>query len=132
MQNKSTARPKRRLPSTINTVENKLVSKLDKLTKFEEFQSTILPAISGQLKKGATAADLYKLYEALAAARHITYALTEEDPGKALAAIVDIQNRASGKPKEKVEVEHRYAKLSDDELDALIESRTKDVGSDDE
>ncbi len=105
-----------------------MVSKIDKLRKFEEFEEQILPALRGHLKAGASAAQLYKLYEALAAARQLTIALTEQDPGKALAAIIDIQNRASGKPKEKLEVQHRYANLSDDELDALIDSRTKEVG----
>lgn len=127
MENKPTARPKKRLPSTINTIENKMVSIVDKKAKFEEWEAQILPALHGQIKKGATSGDLYKLYEALAAARQITIALTDADPGKALSAIFDIQNRSSGKPKEKLEIKHRYENLSDEELDALIASRAKDV-----
>lgn len=105
-----------------------MLKNIDKLREFEDFQEKLLPALRGQLKAGVTSEQLYQLYAAVATARQITIALTEADPGKALSAIVDIQNRALGKPKEKLEVEHKYSKLTDDELDALLASRAKEVG----
>lgn len=122
-----TAKPKRRkLPPVVNTVENRMVSKVDKLAKFEEFEEKILPALRGQIKKGATAQDLFKMYSAILAAKQITKALIGDD-ASAMAAITEILNRAEGKPTESVKVTHRYDSMNEQELDAYIESLSKDV-----
>jgi hypothetical protein len=114
-----------------NKTESLMVSALDRLAAFEEFQEEILPTLRGALKEGKTAEDIYKLVQAHAAARTATIALTERDPAKALSAIKDILDRSGGKPTERREVEHKYSKLKDEELDSLILSEISDVTEDD-
>jgi hypothetical protein len=70
---------------------------------------------------------MYAWAESYAAARSISIALTETDSTKALSGVKEILDRSKGKAKERVDVEHRYSKLKDEEIDALLESKFEEV-----
>lgn len=110
--------------------EFKMAKTIDQLSQFEEFQNEILPFLKKALKEGATAEDIYARAQALAAARTVSIAATEQDSTKAMAAIRDILDRTQGKAKERTEVEHKYSKLKDEELDALLLSEAATLDED--
>jgi signal recognition particle receptor subunit beta len=119
----------RKRPRSNNT-EYAMASALDKLAAYEEFCKDILPSLQKAIKEGRSAEDIYKMAESIAAARAVTIAATEQDSGKALAAIKDIMDRTQGKAKERVETTHKYEKLKDEELDALLLSQGAELDSD--
>src|SRR5690242_8059724 len=99
---------------------------LDDLAEFQEYQ-TILKQIRKDLKKGMKEAELAKKYAPLAQARIISDMLTSENPQAALAAARDLLDRVNGKAKESQEVTHRLEKLSEKELDALLQSEEQEL-----
>lgn len=102
---------------------------LDTLSEFEQFRKEILPALRRDIKAGLSNEEIYKKYQAHTAARSVTIALTDPDSGKALAAIKEIHDRGTGKPKERQEVTHRLDKLADEQLDALLQTQLERVNS---
>lgn len=111
-----------------NGAEARFIKALDQYREFEAFKETVLPSIQQDLYEGKlTASELYKKYEALAAARAISIAATEEDSGKAISAIKDILDRSQGRAVEKREVNHRFENLSDEELEALVMTEETDL-----
>jgi hypothetical protein len=114
-----------------------MIRGLDQLAAFDEFVATISPELRKDLQSGASAEDIYLKYTAYAAARGVSIAMTERDTSKALKAIQDILDRTKGKAVQRVEAKHKFEDLSEDQLDALLQSRLKDVievevGPDDE
>lgn len=110
-----------------STTENRMIKNIDELAAFEQFKSEILPYLRDALQKGASAEEIYKKAEALAAARAVTIAATETDASKALSAIKDILDRSGGKPTDKREITHKYKDLSDEELDAMLLSEAEEA-----
>jgi hypothetical protein len=108
-----------------------MVELVDKVRAFEKFQTEILPALQKDMDAGLSAEDIYRKYESFLAARAVTIAMTEVDTGKALSAIKEALDRSKGKATEKVDVTHKYDKLKDEELDALLTSRLKEANSED-
>lgn len=108
--------------------ESRMIGHIDELNAFEEFKESVLPQLRADLRKGLSAEQIYKKYQHLAAARNVTIALTEADSSKALAAVRDILDRSQGKAKERQEVTHKLEKLPEDQLDALILSKAKEMG----
>lgn len=96
------------------------------LSQFEDYQ-TILSSIRKDLKNGLTEKQLREKYAPLAQARIISEMLTNEDGAKALAAARDLLDRTNGKATEKKEVSHRFADMSDKELDAVLKSEEEDL-----
>lgn len=96
------------------------------LAQFEDYQ-TILGFIRKDIKAGLTAKQLQVKYAALAQARVISEMLTNADGGKAIAAAKDLLDRVDGKATEKKEVSHRFAEMSDKELDAVLKSEEADL-----
>jgi predicted RNA-binding protein len=123
----------RKRPKT-NATENRLVSALDNLAEFEAFQDDVLPLLRQAIKEGWTREQIenHPKVEALIAARQLTIALREADSGKAMTAIKDFRDRKQGKAKESQEVTHKLEKLPDEQLDSLLLSKLKEMGSDDE
>lgn len=76
-----------------------------------------------------TAEEIFKKYEAHAAAAVVS-ALAS--PDSQLAASDKILNRTMGKPTEKKEVTHKLDQLSDEQLDALVQSELADVNEEDQ
>lgn len=103
---------------------------LDKLSLFEEFQKDLMPKMQKMLMGGASAQDIVEFAASFAAARTVTVALTSTDEGRALAASKDIIDRAHGKAKETVETTHKFDNLDEEQLDALLISKMKEVGGD--
>lgn len=97
-----------------------MARKLDDLAKYEDFTSTVLPDLQKAVKEKWSVEKIYKHFEGFVAARMITAALTDPDVGKALLAGKDVLDRSMGRAKERVDVSHKYSKLSDDELDSLL------------
>lgn len=110
-----------------NKTMDRMVRSLDKLALYEEFQEKILPALREDLRNGTGAEEILKKYQAFIAARGVTIALTELDSSKALSAIRDVLDRAGGKATEKKEVTHKLEKLPEEELDALLLTRMKEM-----
>lgn len=94
------------------------------LIEFDDFKTTILPAIQADVKAGLTDKQMREKYLALVQARQLTDALTNPD---AQAAVKDILDRTSGKATEKKEITHRLQNLPDNELDAVIKSMETDL-----
>lgn len=105
---------------------------VDSLAQFEQFKAEILPALQEELLKGTDAEVLVKKFDSHAVARIISIVMTEKDSGKALAAAKEILDRSQGKAAQKVETTHRFEKLDDNELDALLKSRLTEEESDDD
>lgn len=115
------AKPKKIKPSPAQDLNQQTPEEiLSELELFEEWKRKILPELRNRLTKGASAKEIAKEFESYAAARAVTIAITEPDSGKALAAIKDIQDRASGKATETKKIQHQLAELTDDELDAVL------------
>lgn len=119
-------KPKRPRGRPRRQTEQRMLDSLEHLTLFQRWQQEVLPRMQAAFKAGKGAEDLYKEFAGDAAARAIMIATTSPDAGKAMAAIVDILNRAQGKPTEQVQLSHKYEKLKDDELDALVLSVVND------
>lgn len=122
---------KKRQPKP-NKTEHLMVSALDRLAAYEEFEESILPSLRKAMKEGKTDIEIYNMVRGAAAARTATIALTERDPAKALSAIKDILDRTGGKATERREIEHKYSKLKEEELDSLLLSELGGVDVEDD
>jgi hypothetical protein len=109
---------KRRLSK--NVEEEKTVQLIQDVIEFEDFRQSMLPKLRKLLKRGATPKEILDEAKALAAARLATVAVTTTDEDRALRAIDKVLDRTEGKATEKKEVSHRFDKLSDKELDAVV------------
>jgi hypothetical protein len=100
---------------------------LTKLAEFEEFTTSILPKLRAMLKEGAQADDILEFSKAAAAARIVTIAATERDSTKALAAAKDVLDRTQGKAVERIQQTHKFERLEEEQLDALLLSKLKEA-----
>jgi phosphotransferase system HPr-like phosphotransfer protein len=105
-----------------------MTKNLDDLAKYEEFCSEVLPKLRDALVKGQSAEDIYKMAAGAAAARNVTIALTSQDEGKALTAIKDILDREQGKARERLDITGKLEKLPEEQLDAALETKLRDMG----
>lgn len=99
----------------------------NKLAAFEEFQATVAPRMRRLLLDGATAEELLEQAAPLAAARIATIAMTETDSSKALAAAKDIIDRSKGKAVERKQLEHKFERMDESAIDALLLSKLKEA-----
>ncbi len=106
-----------------NKVEDHMVDALDKLSKFEEFEKDILPVLKADVRNRTPAKKVLERVMTIAAARLASLVMTESDPMKALAMIKEVFDRVEGKSKERVEQEHKFKDLKDEQLDALLLSK---------
>lgn len=126
------ARRSRKHGARVNDVERIQARTIDNIRQFEEYKEDILPKIRKMLKDGAKSEEIIAFAQAYAAARIVTIALTDDDAGKATTAAKDLLDRHMGKATERKEVSHKFEKLKDEELDALLTSRLKEVADDEE
>ena len=110
-----------------NDVEEALTGLVADLHEFERFRKEVLPQLRSLVAKGADPEKILERFTPHAAAKLVTIALSEADSGKALTAIKDIMDRTKGKAVERKQVEHRFSKLSDEELDALLNSASEEL-----
>lgn len=100
---------------------------LQDLALFEQFREEVAPAMRAMVLRKAPPKEIRAMFESLLEARKVTIALTARDPAKALAAIRDIQDRQEGKAVERREIKHQLGALRDEEVDALLLSKLKEV-----
>jgi DNA-directed RNA polymerase specialized sigma24 family protein len=112
---------------TRNTELDKAVRNLDELQAFQDFKELILPVLRQDLDKGMTAEEILEKYTAIAAARIVSDMV--KDTGSDAAK--DILNRTRGKATERKEIRHRLESLPEDQVDALLLSKLKDVTDED-
>lgn len=110
-----------------NNVEAKMVKAIDDLAEFQEFRTKLLPAIRTSLKDKQTPKEILELARSYAAARIALVMAMDPDNKTALAAAKDLLDRTEGKAIERKEFKHQLSQLKDEELDALLESKLKDV-----
>lgn len=115
-----------------NNVENIQIRTIQNIRDFEEYKDEILPKIRKMLAQGKKSDEIMKFAHAYVAARLVAVALTDPDAGKATTAAKEIFDRTDGKAVAKQETTHKFEKLKDEELDALLTSRLAEVASDDE
>lgn len=114
-------RPKKYRKSR-NSTEDRMVRALDQLAEFEQFKEEILPALRKDIESGLESREIIKKYRALAAAKLVTAVFVPTAPS-ALSAARDILDRGDGKPTETKKVEHKFADVADEDLDALLKSK---------
>lgn len=107
--------------------EKKIAEMMQAIVELENFKGTIAPFLAKDIKDGLTAKDMREKYRDMLTARVITDALKESDPAKALSAIKDILDRSEGKATEKKEVTHKFDKMEEKELDAILQSEIEDL-----
>lgn len=101
-----------------------LCNMADDLSLLEQIKLEILPKIQKDLAQGISAEEILKKYQAYAAGRLVTNMVMDTDSGKSTAAAKEVLDRTMGKAVERRETTHRYEELSDQELDALVASKT--------
>lgn len=107
--------------------ESKLIKREDQIAAFEEFHTKLLPQLREAIASGKGAKEIFEEWAPLAAARIVNIAATEMDSAKALAAAEKIIHQALGKPTERKELTHKMESLSEEQLDALLMSRMKEI-----
>jgi len=105
----------------------RMVRGLDQLAEYEDLTTGLLGTLKRDLRAGLTSDQIMKKYAALGAARVVSVAATESDSGKALAASKEILDRAMGRSVERKQVHHYMEQAKDEELDALLLSKLRDV-----
>lgn len=101
---------------------NAMANNMDARAEFDDFCNTVLPKLRRMVSENKGAGDMYSEFQALIAARVITEALTNGDAKTALMAAKEILDRGLGKAKETLDINSRYEKLSDADLDQLLKS----------
>lgn len=97
------------------------------LADFEAFRNELLPMLRRDVLDDLPPDKMREKYKSYAQAREIMEALTNPDPKVALQAIQNMQNRVEGKPTEKVEHTHKFDNLTDEELDAILQSEEQEL-----
>lgn len=126
------ARRSKRQGGLPNHVENIQIRTIQNIRDFEEYRDEILPKIRKMLKEGKKAEEIMQFAQSFAAARIVSIALCEEDVSKAMIAAKDVIDRTQGKAKERTETTHKFERLKDEELDALLASRLADVADEED
>lgn len=109
--------------------ENEIIGKID-AKAFQEYQQRVFRSIREDLLNGMTADQIFKKYEAHAAAALVSQMT---DPKNAVQAAEKVLDRTQGKAIARTENTHKLEKLKDAELDAFLNSRLQDLeGADDE
>jgi len=116
--------PKKNKHRSGDQSDHRMASLLDEMSEFERFRHEILPELRKMVTKGASAEAIYRRYQAHAAARTITIAMTEDNPATALAAAKEILDRGGGKAVERKEI--TVNDMTDEQLDELIK---KELGA---
>lgn len=110
------------LAAATNAAQNRAARALDTLSEFEEFREMFLPPIRKALLGGASAEAILAQFKPLVAARLVQLGIAGSESA-ALGAIKELMDRVDGKAVQKQELTHRLAKLPEEELNAVIESK---------
>jgi hypothetical protein len=107
--------------------QRKMAAVIDQLNDFKRFRADILPELKKALDGGASPKQIRQLVQSYITARVANIALTDEDSGRALAAAKDLLDREEGRAVERSEQVHKFEKLREEEIDALLTSRLKEL-----
>jgi len=100
---------------------------LDELELYEQWKIQVLPELRAMVLQGVSAKDIYKKFEAHAAARAVSIVIGQTaNESQVLAAIKEVSDKASGKPTETKKLEHQFASLSDEQLEAVLQTRIQE------
>lgn len=119
-------RPKKYRRRQTNVQEARQVRALDELAAFDEFREMLLPALTADLKAGATDDQILEKYRAIATARVVSEMVLPGGAG--LAAAKDILDRARGKAVERKEFKHQLDRLEEKDVDALLMTKLEQLG----
>lgn len=111
---------------TRNNELDRMVSSVDNIRDFVEIFQGLTPGLKADLKKNLSPKQLIEKHQSLLTARLLSIAVTDPDSAKSVAACRDLLDRVLGKPTEKKEMEHKFSKLSDQELDAVLVTELDD------
>lgn len=100
---------------------------LDEKSQFEEFKEEILPKVRAMLREGKTSEEIRRFAQSYVTARQVTIALTSENEAAVLKAADALTFQNEGKPKERTEHTHKFGKLPDNELDAVLTSKLREL-----
>lgn len=104
-------RPKKSTEAVSQTAEE--------LALFYHWRDVLLPKLTALSKTGTKPEDMLAEFSSAAATRLITIALSSPDQKVSLSALQDVLDRAQGKATQKTIVEGKFARLKDEEIDAL-------------
>jgi flagellar biosynthesis chaperone FliJ len=108
--------------------ENTLIGKID-ADAFRDYHAKILRSIREDLMNGLSADQIFKKYEAHAAAALVSQMT---DPKNAVQAAEKVLDRTQGKAIARTENTHKLEKLSEKELDSFLTSQLNELNSDDD
>lgn len=97
-----------------------------KLAAVEDYHATVPAQLRRLLENKATPDDILQFAASLAAARLVTE-LSSSHAGTAMDAAKQILDRSQGKAIERIQQHHKFEQLSDEQLDALVISKLKEV-----
>lgn len=112
---------------TANALQEAQARSLDDLAEYAEFRDMFLPAIRQALLKGLNSEQILKKFEPIVAARLVQLGVTGGESA-ALGAIKELMDRTQGKAVQKQEHTHKLAKLPEEELDAVLQSKLQKIG----
>jgi hypothetical protein len=115
-------RPKQKKGKIGRHEEEKLIGAIDE-KRWMEYQAKVLTSIREDLLKGLKADEIFKKYEAHAAAALVSSLINPRDT---VAAAEKILDRTQGKATQRTENVHKLEKLSDEELNALLKSQIQE------
>lgn len=107
-----------------NAVLDHQVGLLDDLAEFEEFRDKLLPVIRKMLRNNASAADILKLGESVAAARTVMEVVNGKGAGRAARDLLD---RVNGKPTERRENVNTLSSVQTEQLLARLKTIMADL-----
>lgn len=103
---------------------------LDDLAEFEDYRREVLEAVRKDIARGLNPKQIREKYQAQVQARLLTLALTSKDEKIALSASKDLIDRQEGRATERKEITGKLDLLSDEQLDAKLQTELMDLGLD--
>ncbi len=117
---------------TKRELESKMARGLDDLALYEEMMGGVLAPVRKDLQDGMESEALLEKYAKFAAARVVTIATTDLDSGRALAAAKDILDRSKGKAVERKQIAHKFERLDERQVDAILLSELEELTVEDD
>lgn len=99
----------------------------DKLAAVEDYHANVPAELRRLLENRATPDDILQFAASLAAARLVTE-LASSHAGTAMDAAKQILDRSQGKAIERIQQSHKFEKMDEQQIDALLISKLKEVG----
>lgn len=110
------------------SLENIMARNIDDLADYDEYRATIVPQVRKMLQAGATSKEILEKFKPYVTARLVNTALIGE-PGFAISAAKEVLDRVDGKVTTTLDLKHKYDSLSEEQLDAIINSKLQKQSS---